>query len=199
MPRFGKKDQPPALSPKQLRFIDEYLIDLDATKAARRAGYSGKTAKIIGCQNLTKLNLAQEIEARQQALSLKTNLTAERILAEIVKIGYANMADYIRISKEGEPYIDLSTMTRDQAAALSETQVEDYTEGRGKDQRKVRRVKIKFHDKGTALLYLAKYRNLFKEHESSKPKPVNIQFNVRLVRTRADVRQPHIIDSQDES
>lgn len=50
------------LTPKQQRFVDEYLIDLNATQAAIRAGYSEKTAKVIAAQNLSKLNVQEAIE-----------------------------------------------------------------------------------------------------------------------------------------
>jgi len=50
------------LTNKQKRFVDEYLIDLNATQAAIRAGYSEKTAKDIGCQNLAKLNIQAAFE-----------------------------------------------------------------------------------------------------------------------------------------
>lgn len=52
------------LTAKQQRFCDEYLIDLNATQAAIRAGYSKKTAKDIGCENLTKPNIKAYIDAR---------------------------------------------------------------------------------------------------------------------------------------
>lgn len=52
------------LTPKQQRFCDEYLIDLNATQAAIRAGYSKKTAKEIGTQNLTKLHIRSYIDER---------------------------------------------------------------------------------------------------------------------------------------
>ena len=53
-----------AMTPKQQRFCDEYLIDLNATQAAIRAGYSKKTAKQIGQENLTKLDIKEYIEKR---------------------------------------------------------------------------------------------------------------------------------------
>lgn len=53
-----------AMTAKQQRFCDEYLIDLNATQAAIRAGYSKKTARTIGQQNLTKLDIRQYIDAR---------------------------------------------------------------------------------------------------------------------------------------
>lgn len=52
------------LKPKQQRFCDEYLVDLNATQAAIRAGYSAKTARVIGAENLTKPAIKSYIEAR---------------------------------------------------------------------------------------------------------------------------------------
>ena len=52
------------MTDKQKRFCDEYLIDLNATQAAIRAGYSESTAKEIGCENLTKPNIKEYIDAR---------------------------------------------------------------------------------------------------------------------------------------
>ena len=52
------------LTEKQKRFVDEYLIDLNATQAAIRAGYSVRTAKDIGCENLAKPNIQQKISEK---------------------------------------------------------------------------------------------------------------------------------------
>jgi phage terminase small subunit len=57
------------LTDKQQRFVDEYLIDLNATQAAIRAGYSEKTADVIGCENLGKPNIAQKIAERKRELA----------------------------------------------------------------------------------------------------------------------------------
>ena len=68
------------LTPKQQRFVEEYLIDLNATQAAIRAGYSEKTAKEIGSENLTKPNIAKAIEEAQESLSNKTQLTVDMVV-----------------------------------------------------------------------------------------------------------------------
>lgn len=57
------------LTPKQQKFVGEYLVDLNATQAAIRAGYSAKTAKVVGCQNLTKPNIAAAVQAAKLKLS----------------------------------------------------------------------------------------------------------------------------------
>lgn len=151
------------LTPKQLRFVDEYLIDLNATQAAIRAGYSQKTAAIIGSENLRKPYIASEIARRQAKRSDKLEITAESVVAELAKLGFCNMQDYMRSGTDGDPYLDFSALTRDQAAALSEVTVEDYVEGRGKDARDVKRVKFKLADKRAALVDLGRHLGLFKE------------------------------------
>ena len=68
------------LTPKQERFVAEYLIDLNATQAAIRAGYSAKTAKVIGHENLTKPDVASEIAARQTKTADKLEITQEYVI-----------------------------------------------------------------------------------------------------------------------
>ena len=68
------------LTPKQQRFVEEYLIDLNATQAAIRAGYSEKTAKEIGNENLTKPNIAKAIAEAQEKLSNKAQVTVEMVV-----------------------------------------------------------------------------------------------------------------------
>ena len=70
-------------TPKQLRFIEEYLIDLNATQAAIRAGYSKKTAKDIGCENLAKPNIAAAIQAGMDKRSERTEITQDYVLNTI--------------------------------------------------------------------------------------------------------------------
>jgi len=69
-----------ALTAKQQAFINEYLIDLNATQAAIRAGYSPKTAKLIGYENLTKPYIAKIIEKAMQERSAATGITASYVL-----------------------------------------------------------------------------------------------------------------------
>jgi phage terminase small subunit len=79
-------------------------------------------------------------------------ISRERINAEMALISFSNMLDYLRVGSEGDAYVDLSTLTREQAAAISEITVERYTEGRGANARDVRRVRFKLYDKQTALM-----------------------------------------------
>ena len=74
-----------ALTAKQKRFVQEYLIDLNATQAAIRAGYSEHTAKDIGCQNLAKLNIANALAAAAKKASEKANVSTQDVLKGLYK------------------------------------------------------------------------------------------------------------------
>lgn len=85
--------RPVALTPKQQRFVEEYLVDLNATQAAIRAGYSEKNAGKIGPELLGKTGVSAAIQAAKRRLSERTEITAERILLELAKIGFADASD----------------------------------------------------------------------------------------------------------
>ncbi|KOP29491.1 terminase [Exiguobacterium sp. BMC-KP] len=68
------------MTPKQQRFCDEYLIDLNATQAAIRAGYSEKTAAVIGVQNLTKLNIRSYIDERMKSKTTALIASQDEVL-----------------------------------------------------------------------------------------------------------------------
>lgn len=159
-------DSPDGLNPRQRRFVQEYLIDLNATQAAIRAGYSADTAGAIGYENLTKPAIARAVESAQAERLARTELTGDMVIAELRKIGFANMQDYMGSTEDGDPFLDFSMLTRDQAAALQEVTVEDYIEGRGESARAVKRVKFKLGDKRAALVDIGKHLGLFVErHE----------------------------------
>ena len=83
------------MTKKQKRFIEEYLIDLNATQAAIRAGYSPDTAKAIGCENLTKLDIRAHIDRAMAERSKRTGVNADRVVRELAKIAFVNAADVI--------------------------------------------------------------------------------------------------------
>ena len=77
------KDEEKTLSDKQQKFVAEYLIDLNATQAAIRAGYSERSAKEIGCENLTKPNIANAIQKAFEDRSRRTAVTQDYVLTTI--------------------------------------------------------------------------------------------------------------------
>lgn len=152
-----------ALNLKQQRFVAEYLVDKNATQSAIRAGYSAKTAYSQGQRLLKHVEVAELIATKAEKQVEKLDITAERVLRELALLGFANMEDYMRVGSDGDPYLDFSALSRDQAAALQEVTVEDFKEGRGEDARDVRRVKFKLADKRAALVDLGKHLKLFTE------------------------------------
>ena len=71
------------LTGKQKRFVEEYLCDLNATQAAIRAGYSAKTAEVVGYENLRKPQIAAAIQVEMNKRSEKTNITSEYVITTI--------------------------------------------------------------------------------------------------------------------
>lgn len=169
------------LNAKQQRFVEEYLVDLNATQAAIRAGYSAKTANEQGARLLANVSVAAAVSEAQQARSERTEITQDMVLRELGKIGFANMQDYMRVGADGDPYLDFSGLSRDQAAALIEVTVEDFKEGRGEDARDVRRVKFKLADKKGALVDIGKHLGMFKDRvEHSGPGGGPVEMNHRI-------------------
>lgn len=152
-----------ALTPRQQRFVDEYLVDLNGTQAAIRAGYSPKTANEQAARLLAHVSVSAAVQAAKDKRSERTEITQDMVLKELAKLGFANMHDYMRIGRDGDPVLDFSSLTRDQAAALSEVTVEDFVDGRGEDARDVKRVKFKLADKRAALVDIGKHLGMFKE------------------------------------
>lgn len=85
------------MTPKMQKFVDEYLVDLNATQAAIRAGYSKKTAYSIGVSNLKKPEIQAAIQKRQKSAAEKLEITRERVLKELASIGFAKATDFLTI------------------------------------------------------------------------------------------------------
>lgn len=144
-----------ALTKKQKLFCDEYLIDLNATQAAIRAGYSPDTAKEIGCENLTKPNIRAHIDRAMAERSKRTGINADRVIMELAKIALVNAADVINAED--------ATLREDAApedtAAIQSVKVKTFPT---KDGEGVER-EIKMADKLKALELLGKHLGMFKD------------------------------------
>lgn len=82
-----------SLTPKQEAFVREYLIDLNATQAAIRAGYSAKTARAVGSENLTKPDIATAIAEAQAKRAERTQIDADWLLTRLAEESTADVAD----------------------------------------------------------------------------------------------------------
>ena len=151
------------LTPKQQRFVDEYLIDLNAKQAAIRSGYSKKTAKSQGQRLLGNVEVEAAIKARMDERSRATGITAEWVLLQLHNLANGNILDFITIGEDGLPALDLSNLTRDQAAALRGLNATPVADGSV-------RWDIKLADKKAALELLGKHLGMFNQkHEITGP------------------------------
>lgn len=153
-------------NPKHELFAQELAQGKTATEAYVIAGYKDNDG------NASKL--AAKVQDRVKEITgraaEKVGVTIERVLEELAKIGFANMLDYVTINGSGEPIIDLSALTREQAAAIQEVIVDTHNEREGEDTVAVRRVRFKLLDKRAALVDMGKHLGMFKERvEHSGP------------------------------
>lgn len=83
------------LTEKRQRFVDEYLIDLNATQAAIRAGYSAKTADVQGSRMLRNVKVQQAISEAMAERSKRTGVNQDRVVLELAKIAFVKMTDIV--------------------------------------------------------------------------------------------------------
>ena len=76
------------LTDKQKIFCKEYILDFNATRAATAAGYSKKTARNQGCENLSKPNIQKEIKRLMESRNQRTEITADRVVKELAKFAF---------------------------------------------------------------------------------------------------------------
>lgn len=157
-----------ALTAKQQRFVDEYLIDLNATQAAIRAGYSEKTARSISNENMTKPDIQAAIEKGMQARSGRVEITQDMVLRELAKIGFSDIRKVVRWGEtqvrmvDGEDDGPEDMVPYHGLALIDSTEIDDNTAGaiaevsQGKEG-----LKVKLHDKKGALVDIGRHLGMF--------------------------------------
>lgn len=90
-----------ALTGKQQRFCEEYMVDMNATQAAIRAGYSEKTAKEIGCENLSKPNIAEQIATLREEQASRTLVDADYVIKGLLQVHSRCMQEEAVTDAEG--------------------------------------------------------------------------------------------------
>lgn len=153
-----------ALTPKQKRFVAEYLVDLNATAAAIRAGYSKKTAEVIGYENLRKPQIKTAINQAMQDQQKRTEITQDMVISELAKLGFFDIRKMF--DKDGKP-LEISQLDNDTAAALVGLDVQDVYEFNGDEKQFVGYVKkYKMADKIRALELLGKHTGAFEKQDT---------------------------------
>lgn len=143
------------MTEKQKRFCDEYLIDLNATQAAIRAGYSVDTAKEIGCENLTKPNIQEAIAKAMAERSRRTGINQDRIVLELAKMAFVNANDLIDTSNGSiRP-----GASQDDLACIQSVKVKTSLGASGTSTER----EIKLNDKMKALELLGKHLGMWND------------------------------------
>jgi phage terminase small subunit len=160
------------LTPKQERFVEEYLIDLNATQAAIRAGYSVKTADRIGPELLGKTCVSEAIQKAIAERSRRTGINQDRIVRELAKIAFVNAADVVDFDEATVRYeADL-----DDTAAIQSVKIKKIPTQEGD----IIEREIKIADKLKALELLGKHLGMFKDKID-----VNVDVNLADILKKA--------------
>lgn len=149
------------LTDKQRRFVDEYLIDLNATRAAKTAGYAPRRAAEQAYQLLQNPTVQKAIRERQSALQQEAQVTQERVLKEYARIAFLDPRKLY--DAEGSP-IPVPNLPEDVAAAIGGVKVrQNFMELEGEEaaQMEVKTTEIKIVDKKGALDSLSRHLGLF--------------------------------------
>lgn len=131
------------LTPKQARFVEQYLLDLNATQAAIRAGYSPKTARQAGTENLAKPAVSSAIAAAQQERSQRTQIDSDWLLTRLADEAEADLADLYEADGTLKPVHQWPPVWRKGLVAGIEV-LEEF-EGSGRERKSigvVRKVKL---------------------------------------------------------
>ena len=171
------------LNYRQLKFIDEYLIDFNATQAAIRAGYSKKTAAEQGYDLLRKPQIQQAIQSQQKALATKAGITRERIIAEVARIAFSDVRKLFNPAGVFKSMADIDDETAGALAGI------DVVESGG--DAPVITKKVKLWDKNSALEKLLKHLGMedgAKPPESDAVKAEEMAAGLALVMTAFEKR-----------
>tara|TARA_R110000868_G_scaffold369943_1_gene633424 strand:- start:180 stop:731 length:552 start_codon:yes stop_codon:yes gene_type:complete len=176
-----------ALTAKQERFVAEYLIDLNATQAAKRAGYSEKTARSQGTRMLTNVAIQAAIAASQDKRAGRTEITQDRVLAELAKIGFSDIRKAVRwggipeVAEDGShtyPVEMIPSEDMDDETAAAITEVSLTAQG----------VRIKMADKLAALEKIGKHLGMFAGAGSDDAETPSINITLTSAAPVGDIR-----------
>lgn len=147
------------LTEKQRRFCAEYLVDLNATAAAKRAGYSEKTARVTAQDLLVQPKVAAHLQALMDDRAKRTQVTADRVITEVARLGFADLR---KLFDDKGALLPVAQWPDDMAAAVASVEVDELFEGFGENRVQVGFTKkLKLWDKGKALEMLGRHLKLW--------------------------------------
>lgn len=164
------------LTAKQLCFVEEYVVDFNATQAAIRAGYSPETAYSIGSELLAKPLVRAELARRQQDRSERLEISADRVLQELAKLATFDPRKFFHPDGTPKSPWELDDTT---AAALAGVEVQQTYEGSG-ENRRITGVtfKLKHVDKGQNLDRLCRIYGMYAQRDEGGS---DVEFDVLTV------------------
>jgi len=179
-----------SLTPKQQAFVEQYLVDLNATAAYKRAGYAttGNGASVEAYKLLRNPKVAEAIAAAQERRAIRTEITQDRVLNEIARVAFGDKRRLMKWGPGGVSLLDSETLTDDDAAQVSE--VSETISATGGS------MKLKTHDKVKALELLGRHLGMFNDKlEVTKPyeelTDEDIEKRIRELESRAAPRTEH--------
>ena len=189
------------LSPKQEQFCREYMVDLNGTQAAIRAGYSPRSANVIAAENLAKPSVRSRIAELKGVREQRTDITADRVLKEYAKLAFFDPRKLF--DEDGNP-VRITELDDETAAAVAgfevdtvllKDEVSEQKDGGGKMARKdacttIRKYKIA--DKKGALDSIGRHLGMF--HENQIPPDTKPPVMVFVLPTTADSK--HYLNGQ---
>jgi len=162
------------LTAKQRAFVREYLIDLNASQAALRAGYSEKSAHVEGTRLLKNAKVAAAVSAAMDLRAKRTEVTADRVLKELAKIGFSDIRKAVKwqtslITEEDNPdggdVAVVKNIVTNNVQLVASEDIDDDTAAAIAEisQNAQGGLKIKLHDKRAALVDMGKHLGMFTE------------------------------------
>jgi phage terminase small subunit len=177
------------ISPKAARFVDAYIVSLNATSAAKEAGYSAKTAKSQGQRLLTNVDIAAAIAAAKAERSGRMMITAERVLTELARLAFIDIGQIFNDDGSMKP---LSEMEEDARRAIVGLEVSEIRDNDGVVIGYIK--KIKLADKLSALEKLGKHLGLFDQRLTVDAKGDGLSLLIQAV--QGSSFKPIVIDGE---
>lgn len=164
----AKKIKP--LTDKQKLFVAEYLVDMNGGKAAIRAGFSERTARVIAYELLQDPRIQEALQAAMEERAKRVEITADRVLREAARVG---LSDIRRLFNESGAMKPINELDDDISAAVASVEVFEEFEGSGSERVSVGQVrKIKLWDKNPALDKLMKHLGMFEKNNAQVVDPL---------------------------
>lgn len=162
------------LTDKQRRFCEEYLVDMNATAAAKRAGYAERSARTSAQELLQNPNVVAQLQALREEQSQRTGITADRVITEVAKLAFGDLR---QLFDDKGALLPVDKWPDGIAAAVASVEVDELFEGFGENRAQVGYTKkVKLWPKTTALELLGKHLRLWVEkHEHTGPNGGPIQ------------------------